>query len=394
MPDTAPDHVDALVVGAGVVGLAVARALAQAGLEVVVLERESAMGTGVSSRNSEVIHAGLYYPPGSLKAQLCVRGKELLYAYCTSHGVAHQQCGKLIVATDAEQMAGLQTIAARAAANGVPVQWLNAEEARALEPALQCEAALLSPTTGIVDSHGLMLALQGDLEAAGGAVALGSRLVSAEPLEKQPDSADSAHSGWLVQVATADATEPTPLACRYLINAAGLYACEVAQSIRGLSPAMQPRAHFAKGNYYTLVGRAPFSRLIYPAPQDAWLGVHLTLDLGGQAKFGPDLEWLAVERPEDIDYAVDPQRAEAFYAEVRRYWPALPDGALQPSYSGVRPKLYGPGEAAPDFRIDGPAQHGLPGLVNLLGIESPGLTSALAIGDYVAEQLLQQPARA
>ncbi len=379
------------MVGAGVVGLAVARALAQAGLEVVVLEREHAIGTGVSSRNSEVIHAGLYYAPGSLKARLCVRGKELLYAYCASHGVAHRQCGKLIVATDAAQLAGLHTIAERAAANGVPVQWLSAEEARALEPALQCEAALLSPTTGIVDSHGLMLALQGDLEAAGGAVALGSRLLAAQPLA-QVGPEDQA-AGWLVQVATQDGqdgttgnTPPTLLACRYLINAAGLHACQVAQRIQGLSPAMQPRAHFAKGSYYTLSGRAPFSRLIYPAPQDAWLGVHLTLDLGGQAKFGPDLEWLSVERPEDIDYAVDPRRADAFYAEVRRYWPALPDGALQPSYSGVRPKLYGPGEAAPDFRIDGPAQHGLPGLVNLLGIESPGLTSALAIAEHVLQE--------
>lgn len=366
------DRVDAVVVGAGVVGLAVARALALAGHEVVVLERETAIGTGVSARNSEVIHAGLYYPEGSRKAQWCVRGKALLYAYCASRGVSHRQCGKLVVASDPAQLAALEAMAARAQRLGVPVSLLDAAQAQAMEPALRCVAALWSPSTGIVDSHGLMLALQGDLEGAGGMVALASTLERAEPTS----------DGFHLRVRAG--AEVWTLACRRLVNAAGLHACDVARRIDGLGPEWQPRPHFAKGSYYGLSGKAPFSRLIYPAPQDAWLGVHLTLDLGGQARFGPDLEWLDVDDPAAIDYAVDPRRADAFYAEVRRYWPALPDGALQPAYSGVRPKLYGPGQAAPDFRVDGPQDHGVPGLVNLLGIESPGLTSALAIGEHVA----------
>ena len=370
------DTVDTVVVGAGVVGLAVARALAQQGHEVVVLERATAIGTGISARNSEVIHAGLYYAPGSLKARLCVRGKHLLYEFCARQGVAHRRCGKLLVATEAAQETALQSLANKATANGVPVEWLSAIQAQSLEPGLSCRLALHSPSTGIVDSHGLMLALQGELEAAGGMMALDSALHAAEPTA----------GGWRLDVRTGDG-QTLALQARQWVNAAGLYACEVAQRTQALAPAFQPRPHFAKGNYYALSGRAPFSRLIYPAPQDAWLGVHLTLDLGGQARFGPDLEWLDLTDPDAIDYAVDPQRADAFYAEVRRYWPALPDGALQPAYSGVRPKLYGPGQPAPDFRIDGPAQHGLPGLVNLLGIESPGLTSALAIGEHVADLL-------
>lgn len=369
------ETVDVVVIGAGVVGLAVARALAQAGREVVVLEREAAIGTGVSSRNSEVIHAGLYYTPGSLKARLCVRGKELLYGFCDSHGVAHRRCGKLVVATDDAQLDGLDAIARRAEANGVPVEWLDGAAARALEPALSCRAALSSPSTGIVDSHGLMLALQGDLERAGGLVALASRV---EAIARDAD-------GLRVQVVSDG--ETTELLARVVVNAAGLHACEVAANTRGLDARHVPRAHYAKGSYFSLAGRAPFSRLIYPAPQDAWLGVHLTLDLGGQAKFGPDLQWLDASDPQAIDYRVEPQRADGFYAEVRRYWPDLPDGALQPSYSGVRPKIHGPGEPAPDFRIDGPAAHGVPGLVNLLGIESPGLTSALAISEHVAALL-------
>ena len=367
------DAVDCVVVGAGAVGLAVARALAAQGREVVVLERENAIGTGVSSRNSEVIHAGLYYTPGSLKARLCVHGKQLLYGFCESHGVAHRRCGKLVVATGESQLGALQQLAVRAQANGVPVDMLTATEARQREPALQCLAALSSPTTGIVDSHGLMLALQGSLEAAGGAVALASRLVSARRV-----GAD-----WLLNVQTDDG-ETFELLTHAWVNAAGLHACAVAQSVQGLPPEHCPTPHFAKGSYYALSGRAPFTHLIYPAPQDAWLGVHLTLDLGGQARFGPDHEWLDVEDPAAIDYRVDPRRADGFYAEVHRYWPDLPDGALQPAYSGVRPKIHGPGAPAPDFRIDGPTQHGLPGFVNLLGIESPGLTSALAIGEHVA----------
>jgi L-2-hydroxyglutarate oxidase LhgO len=371
------DQVDAVVIGAGAVGLAVARELAQAGRETLVLEAQTAIGQGVSSRNSEVIHAGLYYQPGSLKAKLCVRGKELLYPFCEARGVGHRRCGKLTVAQNDAEVAALRALQDRAAANGVPVQWLETAQARELEPALHCVAALLSPSTGIVDSHGFMLALQGDLEASGGMVAFGSQVVAA--------TLGRAGEPHLLQ--TADGTE---LAARVMVNSASLHACALARDFAGLDARFVPREHFAKGNYYALTGRSPFQHLIYPAPADAWLGVHLTLDLGGQAKFGPDIEWLDVQRAEQIDYAVDPRRADGFYAEVRRYWPALPDGVLQPSYSGVRPKIHGPHEKAPDFRIDGPQRHGVGGLVNLFGIESPGLTSALAIGEYVTA-LLEEP---
>jgi L-2-hydroxyglutarate oxidase LhgO len=370
------ERVDTVVVGAGVVGLAVARALAQAGREVVVLEKELGIGTGVSSRNSEVIHAGMYYAPGSLKARLCVRGKALLYDLCRARGVGFNNCGKLIVATDPAQDAGLQKIFASGQTNGVPLQWLSAAEATAREPNLACTSALWSPTTGIVDSHGFMLALHGDLEAAGGMVAFGSAFEAAQAL-------DAAQGGGF-EVQAAGMT----LHCRHLINSAALHATQVARFIGGLDAVYIPKAHYAKGNYYTLAGKAPFACLVYPAPQDAWLGVHLTLDLGGQAKFGPDLEWLDVTDPDEIDYTVDPQRADSFYAEVRRYWPGLPDGALTPSYSGVRPKIYGPGEKAPDFLIQTVDTHGLPGLVNLFGIESPGLTSSMAIGEHVRDALL------
>ena len=364
------DQVDAVVIGAGVVGLAVGRALAMRGLETLVLERELAIGTGVSSRSSEVIHAGLYYPAGSLKARLCVRGRQLLYAHCASHGVAHRRCGKLVVATAPEQLPGLHALQAKAAVNGVDdLRWLTREEAQALEPQLRCEAALLSPSTGIVDSHGLMLSLQGDLERHGGAVAFGAAVTAVE----------RGGPGHVVR------TSELSLGARLVVNAAGLHAPLLARTIEGLPP--PPVARFSKGCYFALQGRAPFSRLVYPLPQDACLGVHLTLDLGGQARFGPDAQWLDVDRPEDIDYAVDPARAEAFYDDVRRYWPALPDGALQPAYSGVRPKIHAPHEPTPDFRIDGPAQHGVPGLVNLMGIESPGLTSALAIAEEVLARL-------
>jgi L-2-hydroxyglutarate oxidase LhgO len=368
------DQVDALVIGAGAVGLAVGRALAMAGHETVVTEAQNAIGQGVSSRNSEVIHAGLYYAPGSLKARLCVRGKALLYALCASHGVPHRNCGKLVVADSDAQAAALQSLAQRAQANGVPVEWLTSAQAQALEPGLRCTAALSSPSTGIVDSHGFMLALQGDLERHGGVVALGSAVRAATLQQgRQPHV-----------VTLADGSE---IAARWLVNAASLHASVLAARFEGLNSRHIPRTRYAKGSYYSLVGKSPFTRLVYPAPADAWLGVHLTLDLGGQARFGPDLEWLDVESPEQIDYAVDPARADGFYAEVRRYWPALPDGALAPSYSGVRPKIYGPGEAAPDFRIDGPQLHGVPGLVNLFGIESPGLTSAMAIGEEVLARL-------
>jgi L-2-hydroxyglutarate oxidase LhgO len=370
------DRVGAVVIGAGAVGLAVARTLAQAGHETIVAEAQSGIGQGVSSRNSEVIHAGLYYTPGSLKAELCVRGKELLYQLCASHGVDHRRCGKLTVANNAEEVTALRGLQARAAANGVPVEWLEAEQAKAMEPALQCIAALHSPTTGIVDSHGFMLALQGDLERAGGMVAFGTQVESGTL---------SASAGDPHVLRFADGSE---LACDVLVNAASLHACGLARRFEGLAARFIPRESFAKGNYYALAGRSPFTHLIYPAPADAWLGVHLTLDLGGQAKFGPDIEWLDVETPEEIDFRVDPARADGFYAEVRRYWPGLPDGALSPSYSGVRPKIHTASEKAPDFRIDGPAFHGVPGLVNLFGIESPGLTSALAIA-VSCERLLR-----
>ena len=368
------DQVDAVVIGAGVVGLAVARALAQGGRETIVLEAQSGIGQGVSSRNSEVIHAGLYYVPGSLKARLCVRGKEMLYALCASHGVEHRRCGKLTVANSEAEVAALRDLQARAAANDVEVEWLQREQALAMEPALRCIAALHSPTTGIVDGHGFMLALQGDLERAGGMVAFGAQVDSARL---------AAHDGLHI-VRLADGSE---LATRVLVNAASLHACALARRFEGLDPRFVPQEWFAKGNYYSLSGRVPFTRLIYPAPADAHLGTHLTLDLGGQAKFGPDIEWLDIRTPEEIDWRVDPARADGFYAEVRRYWPGLPDASLQPSYSGVRPKIHGPHEKAPDFRIDGPALHGVPGLVNLFGIESPGLTSAMAIGEEAVGML-------
>jgi len=367
------EQVDAVVIGAGVIGLAVGRSLALSGREVMVLESENALGTGTSSRNSEVIHAGIYYPAGSLKARLCVQGKGLLYAYCAERGVAHQRLGKLIVATRPEQVQALDGIMAKAAANGVhDLQKLSATQARALEPALSCEAALLSPSTGVVDSHGLMLALQGDMENAGGLLALVS------PVQHIGVRHGTATHPILVR--TQDGTE---LACQVLVNAAGLSAVAVARAMAGLDTRLLPQAHYAKGNYFTLAGKAPFSRLIYPVPESAGLGVHLTLDLGGQAKFGPDVQW--VDDPADLQ--VDPRRGDAFYAEVRKYWPALQDGALLPGYAGMRPKINAPHETAADFMVQGPAEHGVPGLVNLLGIESPGLTSSLAIADEVCAQL-------
>ncbi len=378
------DTVDIVVIGAGVVGLAVARALALQGREVIVLEKEAAIGQGVSARNSEVVHAGLQYASGSLKAQLSVRGKQMLYAYCAERGVNISQCGKLVVATDASQHPALHAMHTKATANGVPTRWLNAAQAMAMEPQLHCTAALHSPTTGIVDSHALMLALQGDLENAGGMVVL-KTTVTAVQLSK-----DNKAVGHAVTAQAAMDNVVSHLQAKVIINAASLHACALARCFTGLAAQYILREYFAKGSYYQLAGKAPFSQLIYPVPQDAWLGVHLTLDLGGQAKFGPDLEWLDIQSPQQINYAVDPARAASFYAAVRKYWPALPDGALQPSYSGVRPKIYGPGMAAPDFRIDGPAVHGIPGLVNLFGIESPGLTSSMAIGDYVTAMLLNK----
>ena len=368
------ESVDAVVIGAGVVGLAVGRMLARQGRETLVLESEAAIGTVTSARNSEVIHAGLYYPAGSLKARLCVRGNELLYAHCASHGVAHRRCGKLIVATDQAQHDALAQIEAQAAANGVDVMPLDVDAAHRLEPALRCTSALLSTSTGIVDSHALMLSLQGGLESAGGDVAL------LAPVE----SIDCDSGQLLVHVAGA---APMTLAARVVVNAAGLSAPALAARSRGLEARHVPAAWFAKGSYYALSGRAPFTRLIYPVPEPGGLGVHLTLDLGGQARFGPDVEWIEPGPNGTLDYRVDPRRADAFYAQIRRYWPALPDAGLSPAYSGVRPKVAGPGEPAADFVVQGPQVHGVAGLVNLFGIESPGLTACLAIAEHVATLL-------
>ncbi len=369
------DRVDAVVVGAGVVGLAVARELALRGLETIVLEAESGIGNGISSRNSEVIHAGLYDAPTSLKAQLCVAGRRLLYPYCEAHGVGHRRCGKLVVAATPTQLESLHAIEQRATANGVEgLRWLSGAEMRALEPALHGEAALLSTVTGIIDGHALMLAYLGDLERAGGSLVLRSPL----------DSAVVRGEGFVLHVG---GEAPLEIEAGVLVNAAGLHAQTVAARIGGLPASQVPRGWFAKGNYHALTGRSPFTRLVYPVPEPGGLGVHLTLDLAGQARFGPDVEWLDIDSPEAIDYAVDPARSALFYAAIRRYWPGLPDGSLAPAYSGVRPKLQGPGEPVRDFMLQGPQAHGVAGLVNLFGIESPGLTASLAIAAEVRQRL-------
>jgi L-2-hydroxyglutarate oxidase LhgO len=360
------DQVECVIVGAGVVGLAIARRLAQAGREVVIVEAAEGIGTGTSSRNSEVIHAGIYYPAGSAMARMCVTGKQALYAYCADRGIPYRNCGKLIVATRPEEAEKLQSIKARAAANAVhDLQVLSADAARELEPALHCEAALLSPSTGIVDSHALMLSLQGEAEAAGAAFAFYAPLLQARV----------AASHLEIDVG-GDA--PMSLQCKWLINAAGLGATTVARQIDGMPIDRVPPAYLAKGNYFSCGVRSPFSRLIYPVPEPGGLGVHLTLDLAGQARFGPDVEWI-----DRIDYTVDPARAERFYPAIRRYWPGLPDGALIPAYAGIRPKIVPPAVATQDFTIQGPKDHGVAGLINLFGIESPGLTSCLAIADHV-----------
>jgi L-2-hydroxyglutarate oxidase LhgO len=362
------DKVECVVIGAGVIGLAVARRLAQAGREVIILEAAEGIGTVTSSRNSEVIHAGIYYPAGSLMARMCVDGKRALYEYCADHGIPHRNCGKLIVATTPRETSRLQSIRAHAEANGVhDLQTLDGDAARTLEPALSCDAALLSPSTGIIDSHAFMLALRGDAEAAGAACAFHTPLLRGKAMADRIEL-------------DAGGEAPTSLECRLLVNAAGLGAPAVARSIEGMPVELIPPAYLAKGNYFSCSARAPFSRLIYPVPEPGGLGVHLTLDMAGQARFGPDVEWV-----ETIDYAVDPARAERFYPAIRRYWPMLPDGALMPSYSGIRPKIVPPAVATQDFLIQGPRDHGVAGLINLFGIESPGLTSSLAIADYVGE---------
>jgi L-2-hydroxyglutarate oxidase LhgO len=367
--------VDAVVIGGGVIGLAVGRALAQRGLVPIVLEAGTAIGAGISSRNSQVIHAGLYYPPNSLKAELCTSGREMLYGFCEARGIAHRRLGKLVVATDVTELPALQRLHANALENGVDdLVELDAAQARALEPALSCAGALLSPSTGIVDVHGLMLALQADLEAGGGLV------VKAAPV-LGISCDDVSHR---VQVG---GIEPMVLSAGIVVNAAGLAAARLASHTQGLDAGFVPQRRFAKGHYFALSGRAPFSRLVYPLPHDGGLGVHLTLDLGGQARFGPDVEWLATTDDRELDYRVDASRAAAFEADVRRYWPALPAGALRPDFAGVRPKLHGPGEAPADFVLQGPEEHGVDGLVNLFGIESPGLTACLALAEEVLRRL-------
>ncbi len=361
--------VDCVVAGAGVVGLAVARALALAGREVLVIEQADAIGTETSSRNSEVIHASLYYEPGSLKARLCVEGRERLYAYCGERGIAHARTGKLVVAAEEAQFDKLRAIRANAEQSGVTdLQLLSRAEAEQLEPALRCAGALLSPSTGIVDSHALMLSLRGDAESAGAMFAF---LTSVSSVEVGPNG---------VEVRTLDEnSEGFALTAGTFVNAAGLGATALAARIRHFPQDRIPRQWLARGNYFSLTGKSPFSRLIYPVPVDGGLGVHLTLDLGGRARFGPDVEWI-----DRIDYAVDPRRGDVFYEAIRHYWPGLADGALLPSYSGVRPKLSGPGQPAADFVIQGPADHGAGSIVNLFGIESPGLTASLAIAERVA----------
>jgi len=364
------EKLDAVVIGAGVVGLAVARELAAAGREVVILESEDAIGTHTSSRNSEVIHAGIYYPRGSLKAIACVAGRHLLYEYCRTHGVPHRRCGKLIVATDEAQISELRMIKEKAHANGASdVVEIPKQEAMAIEPQLYCVAALHSPSTGIIDSHALMLAYLGDAEAHGAALALKSHLVGG----------DAASDGIVLHVGGA---ESMTVKASVVVNSAGLRAPSVARSIEGYPVELAPRELYAKGNYYSLNRKNPFQRLIYPVPEPGGLGVHVTLDLAGQARFGPDVEW--VER---ISYDVDPARAARFYAAIRRYWPALPDDSLAPGYAGIRPKTSGPGEPASDFEIQGPRRHGVAGLVHLFGIESPGLTASLALAKRVLSEL-------
>jgi len=363
------ERIDCLVIGAGVVGLSVARALAVAGREVLVLEAERLIGSQMSSRNSEVIHAGIYYPRDSLKARLCVEGRRRLYAYCAERGVAHRKCGKLIVASTPGQLPLLDDLMAKAEANGVEgMRRLSKAETLAMEPALRAEGALWSPETGIVDSHGLMLAYQGEAEANGAMLALGATVTGGEV----------GGDGILVE------TPELTLRAGAVVNCAALNAIAIAGSLRGYPVETLPRLTLARGNYFSLTGATPFSRLIYPAPAErGGLGVHLTLDLQGRARFGPDVEWI-----DRVDYSVDPARGERFYEAIRRYWPDLPDGALAPAYAGIRPKIgEDPGGFA-DFTLHGPETHGVPGLWNLFGMESPGLTSSLAIGEWVRGRAL------
>jgi len=363
-------QVECVVVGAGVIGLAVARALAQSGREVLVLEKERWIGSETSSRNSEVIHAGIYYPKGSLKAVLCVEGRRALYAYCAERGVPYRRLGKLIVACNEGEIKALEGVRARAEGNGVEdLAWLSASEAKALEPNLSCVKALLSPWTGIIDSHGLMLAYQADAEAAGATAVLRAPVLSGRVSGK----------GFILDVGGA---EPMTLRTEILVNSGGLHAPGLARLIAGVPAAAIPTAYYCRGVYFGLMGKAPFKHLVYPVPEHAGMGVHLTLDMAGRARFGPDTEWI-----DGLDYTVDPRRGDRFYAAIRTYWPGLPEGALQPGYAGIRPKIGPPEAPAADFIIQGEEIHGIPGLINLFGIESPGLTASLAIAERVKQAL-------
>jgi L-2-hydroxyglutarate oxidase LhgO len=371
------ERVDCVVIGAGAVGLAVARQLALSGREVLVLEAAAMIGTETSSRNSEVIHAGIYYPTGSLKARTCVAGKHRLYTYCAERGIPHRRCGKLIVAVSEEQKATLEQIRAKAIANGVDdLAWLEPEAVRALEPEVHCTAALLSPSTGIIDSHALMLAFQGDAEDHGAMLAFRA------PVERGRITED----GIALEVGGA---EPMELLARAVVNSAGLHAVALARRLEGLDPGLLPTAYLCKGNYFTLSGARPFRHLIYPVPEQAGLGVHVTIDLAGQVRFGPDVEWI-----EQVSYDVDPARAEVFYDAVRAYYPGLKDGAIEPGYAGIRPKITPKGTQAADFVIQGPSAHGIPGLVNLFAIESPGITASLALAEAVERALDHAVSRA
>lgn len=362
------DSVDCIVIGAGVVGLATARALTLAGREVMVLDAGPVVGSETSSRNSEIIHAGIYYPTGSLKARLCVAGRDRLYAYCAERGVGHQRIGKLIVATTQREVGILEKYRAQANANGVDdLVWLTSGEVAGLEPEVHCVRALFSPSTGIIDSHEYMLALRADIEAAGGEVVLNTRVTGIRPRA----------GGFEVEVDGAPAVK-----CRECVNAAGLHAPAVARRVAGVDPALVPAARFAIGHYFTLQGRSPFRHLVYPVAEKSGLGIHVTLDMAGAARFGPDVKWI-----EEIDYSFDESRRTAFATAIRRYYRGLDEARLQPAYTGIRPKISGPGEPATDFVIQVAAAHGLRGLVNLFGIESPGLTASLAIADQVVSML-------
>ena len=375
MPNPLPD-VDTIVIGAGVVGLAIAAALAQRGHEVIVLERESSIGQGVSSRNSEVIHAGIYYPPGSLKSEVCVSGKQLLYEYCNKRGIGAEQKGKLIVASDDEDKMQLHRLHRNAGLNGVhDTKIISADDAQALQPGLQCVAALHSPSTGIVDSHALMVSLAGDIERHGGTIVCRTQVESIVPANRYITITD---------------TENTSVTARQVINSCGLNAVSMGQCVKTIPDATIPKARFAKGSYFKLEGKSPFTMLVYPAPVTGGLGIHLTVDLAGQARFGPDVEWLE-DVTEPDDYKVDPSRAQSFYAAIRRYWPQLPDNSLVPDYAGIRPKIIYPDQRSIDFEISAEQDHGIPGLGNLYGIESPGLTSSLAIAAQVCNRLGSRP---